>query len=131
MSPSRRLSTPLKRKREVVRSVSQAVTEAEKENVMMRYGVGPREVKRYKVTLEKNAARPALKRRPLTARRLSGAGRRTALTTKQEMELFGWIIGLRRGPARLRVSEMMIQREAKRRWRIKAGQKWVQGFMRS
>ena len=84
---------------------------------------------RYKQQLATNAASPKKKKQPQTAKRLSGGGRKTALTAEQEAELRVWVMEQRRGAARLAVSEKMVRMEAKRRWGIPASSKWVSGWM--
>jgi hypothetical protein len=129
-SKKRRLSTPLKEKQRVVRSVSDAATTVEKRVVMQRLGVTVKELKRYSDTIAKNSAADRENQRPLTAKRLSGGGRRTVLTRQQELDLRGWVMSLRRSVHRFRVTEMMIKFKAREMYGIQAKDKWVQGFMR-
>ena len=72
---------------------------------------------------------PRKKRRPMTAKRLSGGGRKPALTTEQERWLRDWVISLRRCEHHFAVAEIHIQLAARSKYRITAGDKWVQGFM--
>ena len=102
--------------------------------MLSRAGIAPhnhgRYVTRYEQQLATNAASPKTDRQPLTAKRLSGAGRHTVLTAEQETVLRAWIMELRRGEARLPVSERMVQCEARRRWGIRASNKWMNGWMK-
>ena len=84
---------------------------------------------RYEQQLATNAASPEKEKQPLTAKRLSGGGRKTALTAEQEAELRSWVMEQRRGEARLAVSEKMVRMEASSRWGIPASSKWVSGWM--
>ena len=117
----------------MLRTVSNATTVDEKEAAVNKLGISPenhgRYVRRYRQLLATNAAASKKNKRAITAKRLSGGGRRPLLAAEQEEELRQWWLQLRRGPARLAVSEVMVQFEAKRRWKIPATNKWVQGWM--
>jgi hypothetical protein len=126
---NRRHSTPLKTKRQVVRAFSDAQTAAERKAVSMRFCVTAHDVRRYAATIAKNEQLPPAQHRPLTARRLAGAGRKRALTEQQEQALDDWVMDKRRCEARLAVSELDIRMEARTRYNILASNKWVQGFM--
>lgn len=110
-SPARRLSTPLKRKREVVRAVSEAAAGAERNSVMERLGVDHSTVSRYKQVVSTRDNKSKKEREPLTARRLTGGGRKTVLTEEQEAALEEWIMGLRKD--KLRVNEKMVKVQAR------------------
>lgn len=73
---------------------------------------------------------PAKKRRPMTAKRLSGGGRKPVLTPEQERWLRDWVLSLRRCDHHFAVAEIHIQLAARKKFGIKAGDKWVQGFMK-
>jgi transposase len=73
---------------------------------------------------------PAKKRRPTSAKRLSGGGRKPALTAEQERWLRDWVLSLRRCEHHFAVAEIHIQLAARAKYGIKAGDKWVQGFMK-
>ena len=102
--------------------------------MLSKAGIAPhnhgRYVTRYEQQLATNAASPKKERQPLTAKRLSGAGRRTALTAEEELELRAWVMQQRRSQARLAVSEVAVRMEANRRWGIPATSKWVNGWMK-
>ena len=87
-------------------------------------------VSRWKETLRVNLAAAITERMPLIAKRLSGAGRPTALTAERELELRAWVMNLRRNGARVAVSERIVQVEAQRRWQIPATNSWVRGWMK-
>jgi hypothetical protein len=116
----RRHSTPIKEKREVVRIMSAVTTEEERKDAMVKLEVTKREVQRYTTIIEKNQSLPKHERSPLTAKRLPGAGRKTALTEEKEDQLEEWIMGQRRSEHHYKVAEKMIRMEAKRRWSIHA-----------
>ena len=69
------------------------------------------------------------KRRPMSAERLSGGGRKPALTADQERWLRDWVLSLRRCDHHFAVAEIHIQLAARAKFGITAGDKWVQGFM--
>lgn len=85
---------------------------------------------RYEQQIANNSASPKKERQPLTAKRLSGAVRRTALTAEEELELRDWVMQQRRSQARIAVSEMAVRNEARERWGIPATSKWVNGWMK-
>ena len=101
--------------------------------MLCKAGIAPhnhgRYLTRYEQQLATNAASPKQEKQPQTAKRLSGGGRKTALTAEQETELRAWVMEQRRGAARLAVSEKMVRMEARRRWGIPASSKWVSGWM--
>ena len=101
--------------------------------MLSRAGIAPhnhgRYLTRYEQQLATNAASPKKEKQPQSAKRLSGGGRKTALTAEQEAELRVWVMEQRRSAARLAVSEKMVKMEAKRRWGIPATSKWVSGWM--
>jgi hypothetical protein len=119
----------LKRKREMLHALDKAATEEERKEVMQQQGLSGRDVKRFRVQVESNASAPKGMRSPLTAKHRKGGGRKTILGRQQELELRHWVMSLRRSESRFRVTERMIQLKARERFRIKAGNKWVQGFM--
>jgi hypothetical protein len=127
-SPARRHSTPLKRKREVVREVSQAATAAERDSVMEKLGVDHSTVSRYRKVVAKHNSRSKKGRERLTARRLAGGGRKPVLTQEQEAALEDWIMGQRK--QKLRVTEKMVQNYARVAYKIIASDMWMQGFMK-
>ena len=132
-TPPRRHQTTLKRKQQLLRAASTAATPQERAAVLCSAGIAPhnhgRYLTRYEQQLADNAATPQMERKPQTAKRLSGGGRKTALTAEQEAELCAWVMEQRRCEARLAVSEKMVQIEARRRWGIPASSKWVSGWM--
>ena len=113
----------------MVRAVDKAATREEKTEVMRQQGLCSRDVKRFRAQVEKNESAPKHLRSRLTAKRLKGAGRKTALTGERERELRKWVMSLRRSEGRFRVTERMIQLKARELFSIKASNKWVQGFM--
>ena len=86
--------------------------------MLCKAGIAPhnhgRYLTRYEQQLATNAASPKTEKQPQTAKRLSGGGRKTALTAEQEAELRAWVMEQRRSEARLAVSEKMVRMEAKR-----------------
>ena len=112
----------------MVTAVEEAATHVDKVRVMAAMGVDTRTVDRYTEAISARDAKPKKEREPLTARRLSGGGRKPVLTETQEADLEAWIMELRR--QRLRVTEKMVKLEARRRYHIKASDMWLQGFMR-
>jgi hypothetical protein len=125
--PIRRHSTPLKEKKRVVEAVS-AATEEQRPLVMTSLGVDARTVERWNKTIKTNSDLPRGQKRPQTAKRLRGGGRKRDLDTDQEDALDDWVVKKRQ--LRLAVSELDIQRRAREEYKINAGQKWVQDFMR-
>jgi hypothetical protein len=105
----RRHATPLKKKLEVVRAVSAAQTDAEREAVLSGYSAAADDLRRYTQAVTKNAQLPREQRRPLTAKRLLGAGKKRALDDNKEAELEQWVMSKRRCEARLSVSELDIK----------------------
>jgi hypothetical protein len=96
---------------------------------MKRLRVDPSTVSRYQQVVAERDSKPKKECEPLTARRLSGGGRRPALKDKEE-ELEQWVMNLRECADKIAVSEMMIQKHARAQYGIKASNKWVKGFMR-
>ena len=127
--PGSRRSLSLKRKREMLRAVDKAATEEERKEVMQQQGLSGRDVKRFRAQVESNASAPKGMRSPLTAKHRKGGGRKATLSSQQELELREWVMSLRRSESRFRVTERMIQLKAREQFGIKAGNKWVQGFM--
>ena len=113
-----------------MRAVSEATTAVEKQGGMERYGVDHSTISRYKQVLSTRDSKPKKEREPLTARRLSGGGRRTKLTDDEEKELEEWVMSLRECADKIAVSEKMIQMHARAQYGILASNKWVQGFMK-
>ena len=95
--------------------------------LLCKAGIAPRNhgryLTRYEQQLAITAVSPKRERQPQTAKRLSGAGRKTALTAQQEIELRVWVDGQRRCEARFAVSDWMVQREAWRRWGLSSNPK--------
>jgi hypothetical protein len=123
---TRRHSTPLKKKQHVVRVFSAAQTDAERQAVTDQFGLTTYDVQRYAATIAKNDQLPQGRRRPLTARRLPGAGKKRALSETQEAELDQWVMSKRRCEARLAVSERDIQLEARAVGLSDFGQRFVE-----
>ena len=100
----RRVSTTLGRKQQTLSALAKATTSADKQAVLQKAGIPIRHsskyISRYRKALEVNQAAESGEQRPLTARRLSGAGRPTVLTYEQELELRAWVMDLRRSKAR-------------------------------
>ena len=130
----RRVSTTLGRKQQTLSALAKATTPADKQAVLQKAGIPIRHsskyISRYRKALEVNQAAESGEQRPLTARRLSGAGRPTVLTYEQELELRAWVMDQRRSKARSAVSEVMVRMEASRRWDIKASSPWVRSWMK-
>ena len=130
----RRVSTTLGRKQQTLSALAKATTSADKQAVLQKAGIPIRHsskyISRYRKALEVNQAAESGEQRPLTARRLSGAGRPTVLTYEQELELRAWVMDQRRSKARSAVSEVMVRMEASRRWDIKASSPWVRSWMK-
>ena len=130
----RRISTTLARKQQTLSALAKATTSADKQAVLQKAGIPIRHsskyISRYRKALEVNQAAESGEQRPLTARRLSGAGRPTVLTYEQELELRAWVMDQRRSKARSAVSEVMVRMEASRRWDIKASSPWVRSWMK-
>ena len=113
-----------------------------------REGVDSRALRRWAETVKENEHRlspkqllrerdtgvvdepPVKKRRPTSAKRLSGGGRKPALTAEQERWLRDWVLSLRRCDHHFAVAEIHIQLAARAKFGITAGDKWVQGFMK-
>ena len=133
MSP-RKHSTALGRKQKLLRSASAAATPEARADTLLQAGIArhnhAKYLARYEKQLSKNAASPEKDKQPQTAKRCSGAGRRTVLTAEEELELREWVMKQRRGAARLAVSEKVVRMEAKRRWNIPASSMWVSGWMK-
>ena len=143
----RRHGTPLKRKRELVIAAAALSTPEQRKQLCVREGVSGRELRRYAEAVKENEKRlrpkqllqeelaaaadepPGKKRRPMTAKRLSGAGRKPALTPEEERWLRDWVLSLRRCEHHFAVAEIHIQLAARAKYGITAGDKWVQGFM--
>jgi hypothetical protein len=89
-SPSRRLSTTLKRKREAVRAVSDATTAAERAGAMARCGIDHSALSDYRRVVAEHDSRDKQEREPLTARRLSG-GRATSRKPQRTTSTDGWL----------------------------------------
>jgi hypothetical protein len=120
----------------------------QRKQLCVKEGVSGRELRRYAKAVKENEQRlrprqllheglaaaagepPGKKRRPLAAKRLSGAGRKPALTAEQERWLRDWVLSLRRCDHHFAVAEIHIQLAARAKFGIAAGDKWVQGFMR-
>ena len=124
----RKHSTSIKRKQQLIRTLSTATTAEEKLDASRQLGI-PDELRhcylrRYKAVTAKTARADKENKRPQTAKRQKGAGRRRVLTTQQDTELYYWIFELRRCNARFAVSEKMLRMEAKRRFSIPASSKW-------
>jgi hypothetical protein len=142
----RRHSTPLKRKRELVEAAAALSTPEQRAQFYATEGVDRKKLRRYEATVKENEQRltvkqlrqregdadgeRAKKRRPMTAKRLSGGGRKPVLTVEQEKWLHDWVLSLRRCDHHFAVAEIHIQLAARSKFGIKAGDKWVQGFMK-
>jgi hypothetical protein len=142
----RRHSTPLKRKRELVEAAAALSSPEQRKQLCVREGVSGHELRRYAKAVKENEQRlkpkqllaerviadepAAKKRRPMSAKRLSGGGRKPALTAEQERWLRDWVLSLRRCDHHFAVAEIHIQLAARAKFGIKAGDKWVQGFMK-
>jgi hypothetical protein len=129
----RRLSTTLKAKRQLLRTVSAAQTAAERQAVLLRLDITESRVAEVAAVIAANDTRPAEQRAPLTARRLRGGGRKRCLTDEQEKQVEKWVMDKRTCPARLAVAELDIQMEARAEFKAvngcKAGNTWVAAFM--
>jgi hypothetical protein len=128
-SPARRLSTTIKRKRDIVRALSAATTTAERQSAMARFDIDRRTVSRYQRAVTMRDSKAKGEREPLTARRLKGGGRRTVLTDEQEQQLERWVMDRREGPDHPAVSVKMLRGEARQRYGIKATAMWAAGCM--
>ena len=123
----RRHSTPLKRKRELVEAAAVLSSPEQRKQLCVREGVSGRELRRYAeaVTENEQRLRPrqllqeglaaaadqprGKKRRLMTANRLSGAGRKPALTAEHGRWLRDWVLSLRRCDHHFAVAEIHIQ----------------------
>jgi hypothetical protein len=83
----RRLSTTLKAKRELVRTVSATQTATERQAILLRFRLTESRVTEFAAVIARNDARPAEQRAPLTAKRLQGGGRKRVLTDEQEKQV--------------------------------------------
>lgn len=128
----RRVATTMARKEQTLFGVMHATTPEARRSVLNKAGIHPRHhstyVGRYKKAVQTNET--AERGVPRTAKRLSGAGRRTALTKEEEKQVYDWVMGMRRNGARIAVSEKRVQIEVRRLYGIKAGSRWVAGWMR-
>jgi hypothetical protein len=111
-----------------VRLVREAKTGAERAAVMEGLSVDHATLSRYKKVISTRDSKIKKEREPLTARRLSGGGRRAKLTKEQEAELEKWVMELRHD--RLRVTEKMVKFHARNTYNITASDMWVRGFMK-
>ena len=123
----RRHSTPLKRKRELVAAAAALSSPEQRKQLCVREGVSGRELRPYAeaVTENEQRLRPrqllqeglaaaadqprGKKRRLMTANRLSGAGRKPALTAEHERWLRDWVLSLRRCDHHFAVAQIHIQ----------------------
>lgn len=142
----RRHSTPLKRKRELVEAVNALSSPQQRAQFYATEGVDRHTMRRYAATVRENEQgftskqlrqsereagdERAKKRRPMTAKRLSGGGRKPVLTVEQERWLRDWVLSLRRCDHHFAVAEIHIQLAARSKFGINVGDKWVQGFMK-
>ena len=141
----RRHSTPLKRKQQLVEAAAALSSPEQRKQLCVREGVSDRALRRYAKAVKENERRlrpkqllaeganadgcHGKKRRPMSAERLSGGGRKPALTADQERWLRDWVLSLRRCDHHYAVAEIHIQLAARAKFGITAGDKWVQGFM--
>ena len=123
----RRHSTPLKRKRELVEAAAALSSPEQRKLFYARERVDGRVLRRWVRTVGEHEQRlkpkqlqqllregvttdesPTKKRRPMTAKRLSGGGRKPALTAEQEAWLRDRVLSLRRCDHHFAVAEIHI-----------------------
>jgi len=109
--------------------VSEASTAAERESAMARFDVDHGTLSRYRQVVSQRGSKEKKEREPLTARRLTGGGRKKVLTDEQEKELEEWIMQKREGPDKERVTERAVKVHARLQYHIQASNKWMAGFM--
>lgn len=132
----RRLSTSIGQKLQIVNQVEKKVAEGIPLStaVISAAGIDVLTYSRYKAIAESRLATPKKERIAKTRKRMNGGGRHHILTTEQDNELYQWLISLRRGENRERVSVKHLRSEALARFHtiagFKASTKWAAGWMK-
>lgn len=125
---NRKYSTPISKKEKIVQDVRMAESSDERREVLQR--ISKKTVKRYEEVLQRRDSIEKKNRGSKRRRRLKGGGRKTVLSDEQEEEIEKYIIDLRGPPDHCKVTERLVQGYVREKYKVKASNKWMQGFMK-
>jgi hypothetical protein len=134
----RKHSVSIGKKREIVRRVEEIKQQHDTTLVTALNdacidGVDRQSFNRYKHIVDQRNNTSKKQRISLKRKRRRGGGRKPTLTAEQDQELKNWLMELRRGEGRIRVTVKDLRREAFKRYgseKFKATAKWAKKWMK-